>query len=362
LSDEQVNEHRYFTKNETLDFSPKSYLPTLILLFVLVLLSAYFFRSLYLAQQKFIHAQENRYNSYLLTTQLRRSSDNLTRLVRTYAATGNPMFEKQFWEVLSIRNGLSPLPVLYDRVYWDFLAVKNGTPPFTSGSNRSLKSLMEAAGFTEEEFSLLEKSQNNSDKLVDLEKIAMNAMKGKYLNDDGEFSIVGTPNQQMAIDLLHSNEYHSAKISIMTPVNQFYEKLDQRTKKITKQSAKQLDFTLNILLFIFVISVSVIFFLILTAKNYHEGMVKKLNQRVDERTDELNSTNHELQKAIEEIKTLKDILPICSYCKKIRDDEGSWKQIEAYISSHSDAEFSHGICPDCLKKVRKDAGFEIGKQ
>jgi PAS domain S-box-containing protein len=57
----------------------------------------------------------------------------------------------------------------------------------------------------------------------------------------------------------------------------------------------------------------------------------------------------ELQKALSEIKTLSGMLPICSRCKKIRDDQGYWKQIEAYISERSDAEFSHGICPDCMK-------------
>ena len=58
----------------------------------------------------------------------------------------------------------------------------------------------------------------------------------------------------------------------------------------------------------------------------------------------------ELQKALAEIKTLQGILPICSYCKKIRDNEGAWTQVESYISTHTDAKFSHGICSECLKK------------
>lgn len=61
--------------------------------------------------------------------------------------------------------------------------------------------------------------------------------------------------------------------------------------------------------------------------------------------------NRELQKAVETIKTLQGILPICSSCKKIRDDKGYWNQLEAYISQHSEAEFSHGICPECAKKL-----------
>ncbi len=59
----------------------------------------------------------------------------------------------------------------------------------------------------------------------------------------------------------------------------------------------------------------------------------------------------ELRRTLAEVKTLRGFLPICSSCKKIRSDQGSWQQIEAYIRDHSDAEFSHGICPECAKKL-----------
>ncbi len=52
-----------------------------------------------------------------------------------------------------------------------------------------------------------------------------------------------------------------------------------------------------------------------------------------------------------EIKTLRGIVPICSHCKKIRDDKGYWNHLEAYIQKHSDASFSHGICPECAGKL-----------
>jgi response regulator RpfG family c-di-GMP phosphodiesterase len=61
-----------------------------------------------------------------------------------------------------------------------------------------------------------------------------------------------------------------------------------------------------------------------------------------------------LESALEEIKTLHGLLPICSFCKKIRDDNGYWNQLEEYFSRHSDLDFSHSICPDCLKKHYKD--------
>jgi hypothetical protein len=59
----------------------------------------------------------------------------------------------------------------------------------------------------------------------------------------------------------------------------------------------------------------------------------------------------ELQSAIEQIKTLRGIVPICANCKKIRDDKGYWQQVEAYVSRHTEAQFSHSVCPNCMKKL-----------
>jgi ligand-binding sensor protein len=72
-----------------------------------------------------------------------------------------------------------------------------------------------------------------------------------------------------------------------------------------------------------------------------------LEQRVEERTLELS-------KAHAEIKTLTGILPICSFCKKIRDDKGYWEQVEVYINKHSEANFSHSVCPNCAKEKYAD--------
>jgi len=70
--------------------------------------------------------------------------------------------------------------------------------------------------------------------------------------------------------------------------------------------------------------------------------------------EQRNKLITELQKTLSEVKTLQGFLPICSHCKKIRDDKGYWNQIESYIHKHSDAEFSHGICPECTKKYFPD--------
>ena len=64
----------------------------------------------------------------------------------------------------------------------------------------------------------------------------------------------------------------------------------------------------------------------------------------------LHKKNLELQEAMDQIKTLRGILPICSFCKQIRNDQGYWQQVEEYLKYHTNAQFSHGVCPDCLKK------------
>ena len=75
-----------------------------------------------------------------------------------------------------------------------------------------------------------------------------------------------------------------------------------------------------------------------------------LQRLVREQQERLTQKVQELQEALALINTLHGILPICSFCKKIRNDKGAWDQIEKYISEHSEAVFSHSLCPDCAKE------------
>ena len=85
--------------------------------------------------------------------------------------------------------------------------------------------------------------------------------------------------------------------------------------------------------------------------------VLALKEEIDKRKIkelELLRKNDELEKAFKEIKVLQGFIPICSYCKKIRDDAGLWQQMESYIMKHSDASFTHGVCEPCAKKYFPD--------
>lgn len=69
----------------------------------------------------------------------------------------------------------------------------------------------------------------------------------------------------------------------------------------------------------------------------------------------------ELNEAIANVKTLRSLLPICANCKKIREDDGYWSQVDTYIASHTGTTFSHGICPDCLRKLYPEIADEVLK-
>ena len=79
-----------------------------------------------------------------------------------------------------------------------------------------------------------------------------------------------------------------------------------------------------------------------------------LNNELNNLTRKLNKKNAELQAALDHVKTLQGILPICMHCHQIRNDQQTWEKLEAYLSEHSEVKFSHSICPECAKKYYPD--------
>ena len=209
-------------------------LAALTLLLCLVLLSVISLKS---ASDEVDRSADLRYRSYLLADELRQSSEDLTRLARTYAVTGDAKYEKQYFDILDIRNGKKPRPEHYERIYWDFVAAGIDKPQ-PDGATASLQALMKEAGFSEQEFAKLKEAQNNSDALVKNETIAMNAVKGLFDDGTGQFTKKGDPDLELARKLTHDENYHKYKAQIMKPVDEFLELLDKRTSAAVEQ-AKQ---------------------------------------------------------------------------------------------------------------------------
>ena len=187
--------------------------------------------------------KEQRYQSYLLADQLRQSSDDLTRMARTYVISGNSQYEKMYWDILAIRNGDKPRPQDYDRIYWD-LVLTYGNKPRPDGEAVALQELMKQAGFTEAEFAKLREAQKNSDALVKTETIAMNAVKGLYDDGSGNYVKKGEPDLEMARRIMYDAQYHKDKAIIMRPIDEFFQLLDERTKAQVESHAKKADFLL----------------------------------------------------------------------------------------------------------------------
>jgi DNA-binding response OmpR family regulator len=77
----------------------------------------------------------------------------------------------------------------------------------------------------------------------------------------------------------------------------------------------------------------------------------EVGRRMIEMRFELNEKVEELSQALAEVRTLKGIVPICANCKNVRDDQGYWNRVETYLNEHTEADFTHAVCPDCMKRL-----------
>jgi hypothetical protein len=102
--------------------------------------------------------------------------------------------------------------------------------------------------------------------------------------------------------------------------------------------------------FVYLVCMGAFFIVAAFTINNYRGTVSILMERIASQRDQLEKSNEELNNALKSVKKLSGLLPICSYCKKIRDDKGYWRQIESYIRDHSEADFSHGVCDECARK------------
>ncbi len=207
-----------------------------VLIAATLIVLVYLFVHMRQASAELDEAADNRYHSYLLASELRQSSDDLTRLGRTYVVTGDPSYEQQYNAILDIRNGKAPRPQEYNRIYWDFVAAGQAKPR-PDGETVPLQELMKKSGFTDEEFAKLKEAQANSDGLVQLEVRAMNAVKGKFADAQGNYTVAGPADMELARKLVHSKEYHQFKAQIMKPIDDFFVLLDKRTAE-TQQTAR----------------------------------------------------------------------------------------------------------------------------
>jgi signal transduction histidine kinase len=198
-------------------------------------------------------AERQKYRSLQLANELFRSSEELTKMARSYVITGDSIYERFFFEILDVRNGIRPRPEDYSITDWN---PDRWLAPDASGSAIPLMDLMRREGFSERELDLLQQSQRNSDSLVNLEKQAFAATKGLCSDQLGNFALPCVPDRDFAIRLLFSKRYQAEKERIMAPIRQFMLELDNRTQ--TTLSNLQLKFQQQILLILAVLCIALL--------------------------------------------------------------------------------------------------------
>lgn len=211
-------------------------------------------------------AYEARFQSYVLADELRQSSDDLTRMARTYVATGEAIYKQHYQEVLDIRDGRKPRPVKYEGIYWD-LVLADDQRPRPYGPAVALLEQMRQAGFTEAEFAELAQAKANSDTLSKLELAAMALVESTHPSTEA--------NQLKATRMLRDASYHQAKAGIMRPINAFYQMVDQRTLEAVRDAE-------NAATLVRVMLIALGLLLVFTLGNVYRALHATLGCSVDE--------------------------------------------------------------------------------
>ncbi len=284
---------------------------------------------------RLVDAYRDHHERYILAARMRQSTNDLTRLARTYAITGDDKFLDQYLKILETRDGKLAEPAHYDWVYWDFLAVDGREPPSELTTPISYEEVIARAGLNEHERQLLLQARQESDKLAEFEKSVFT--QAPWL-----------PGSTAAQQLFDAN-YHRAKLDILSRVNAVFHSLDLRSRNrvLTQQSDLEHKQAIQYWMF-WALMIAGTTWIAMTYR-LHKIAIAKLDQEVAKRTASLNKSNQKLESAMKEIKTLQGLLPICSYCHSVCDENGSWLRIEDYISMRSEARFTHGMCPTCYQ-------------
>lgn len=174
------------------------------------------------AENQLQYAYQQRELSVRYADELRQSSDDLTRMVRTYVVTGEPIYKTRYQRILDIRNGEKPRPEAYWRSYWDLVLVDGQAPRADSAQQIALLSLMRQAGFTEQEFQKLADAEAHLTALTATEFIAMSLAEVRGTDAEAAHA--------KARRMVFDGQYHQAKAGIMKPIDEFYVLMDERTR------------------------------------------------------------------------------------------------------------------------------------
>jgi diguanylate cyclase (GGDEF)-like protein/PAS domain S-box-containing protein len=223
-------------------------------------------------------SDHHRYRSLLLAGELFQSSEDLTRMARTYVTTGNPVYKRYFFEILDIREGIKPRPQNYSPTYWHLMdAEKNSAS--AQGEAVSLLKMMDNEAFSEQEIALMREAKVHSDQLARLEKQAIAALSGLYDDGHGNLTLHRAPDREFATELLFGERYIAGKAAVMAPIRQFIELLDMRTQtKVNDELARLHQQILLVMVLIVIALVGLVVTIFYTRRNLLQPLVQLRGQ------------------------------------------------------------------------------------
>ncbi len=194
------------------------------------------------SEKQIDRANDLRLQSFLLADELRQSSEDLTRMARSYVETGDPLYKKYYQSILAIRDGKQPRPEKYHNIYWDLVLANKIVPDNNNGPAIALLDLMRKTGFVDEEFRKLEEAKAKSDTLTSTEFEAMKLVE----STDSQ----AETNRPKARQMLNDDKYNQAKGAIMAPIHDFYQLMEKRTLEAVLAAEKK-AFVLRIIFIVF---------------------------------------------------------------------------------------------------------------
>lgn len=216
---------------------PRAFNVYLYLMLSIVLLLGASFIVLVYEQLQYQAAVKNREQSIQLAAELRQSSNDLARLVRTYIITGNPLYKEQFQAVVAIRDGKRPRPKNYSLAYWDLHALDQTLMSVEMGETISLLDLMRRTGITEKELANLQRSKAKSDVLVALENDAIRLVE--------EDTPVDPNKRDQALNMLADDYFMAMKVDIMQPIVETERMIIQRTQAAVDKAQTRLTLVIS---------------------------------------------------------------------------------------------------------------------
>ncbi len=326
-----------------------------------------------------LQAELQQAKSTRLADRLRQSSDDLTRMARSYVITGEPRFKQYFEDILGIRDGSLPRPPGYNDIYWDYVVASPEGPPENIGKPASLFSLFEELDATPEELNLLRQALDRSNQLAIIEIEALAAMNERLKHHETTHDSETLPYQEYAVGLLFSDEYHQAKAKIMHFIDQFSQQITVRSAAIVAKHRGHQRTLLLATLLIILFSAAIFIYIILNTRakliqpilelSHISNRIKEghITERAKTESDDevgvlinsFNGMNDSLNQIISELENLSHVDPLTQLSNRRLFDQTLNNELKRHVREQAPLALMI-IDFDHFKHLNDEEGHQAG--